>query len=198
MFELADLVQWQMELSQTFQNAPLMSSMVYFTAFVALSALCLPGAGALMLVGGGCMGWELCLLLSISASTLGAWLTMLAARHLLRERIKKRFEKQVAQYSGLLQAQEVKTFLTLRLAPVVPFAVFNLLAGLSTVRSRTFLWTSFVGMLPGTWVYVNAGQHLGQVRNLNDLFSLEVLFSLTLLAVLPWLFKTRPLMGTRL
>mgnify|MGYP000337784855 CR=1 FL=1 len=198
MFELADLVQWQMQLSEAFQHAPFLSSAMYFLAFLALTALCLPGAGALMLVGGGCMGWELCLLLSISASTLGAWLTMLAARHVLRDRIKKRFEKQIAQYSSVLQAHEVKAFLTLRLAPVVPFAVFNLLAGLSNVRNHTFLWTSFVGMLPGTWVYVNAGQHLGQVRSLNDVFSVEVLFSLALLAVLPWLFKFRPLMGTRL
>lgn len=194
MFELADLLQWQGELSGLFDTAPVWSSAIYFVIFLALTALCLPGAGALMLIGGGCMGWGLCLLLSICASTLGAWLTMLAARHLLRARLQQHFAQQLAWFSKTMQAHPAKFILSLRLAPLVPFAVLNLLAGLSSIRSHTFVWASFLGMLPGTWVYVNAGQQLGQVRNLNDLFSPTVIISLALLALLPWVFKRRPLM----
>jgi len=146
-----------------------------------------------MLLGGGCMGFGLCMLVSTAASAIGALLTMLLARHFFRDSVEQRFTSRLNEINKGIEKNEVAYLLSLRLAPVIPFVAFNLLAGLTRVKPWTFLWTSFLGMLPGTMLYVNAGSELGSISSLGDLFTLEVMVSLTALALLPvllnWCFK---------
>jgi uncharacterized membrane protein YdjX (TVP38/TMEM64 family) len=186
---LQDMLAAQRELAMHFVDNPTMVTVIYFGVFVLLTALCLPGAGVLMLVGGGCMGFGLCMVVSTAASALGALLTMLFARHFFRSSVESRFANKLNDINRGIEKNEVAYLLSLRLAPIIPFVAFNLLAGLTRVKPWTFLWTSFLGMLPGTMLYVNAGNELAKVNKLEELISLEVMVSLAALALVPFLIQ---------
>jgi uncharacterized membrane protein YdjX (TVP38/TMEM64 family) len=186
---LQDMLAAQRELAMHFMDNPTLVTLIYFGVFVLITALCLPGAGVLMLVGGGCMGFGLCMVVSTAASALGALLTMLFARHFFRSSVENRFSNKLNDINKGIEKNEVAYLLSLRLAPIIPFVVFNLLAGLSRVKPWTFLWTSFLGMLPGTMLYVNAGNELAKVNRLEELISLEVVVSLAALALVPFLIS---------
>jgi len=186
---LQDMLAAQRELAMHFMDNPTLVTLIYFGVFVLITALCLPGAGVLMLVGGGCMGFGLCMVVSTAASALGALLTMLFARHFFRSSVESRFANKLNDINKGIEKNEVAYLLSLRLAPIIPFVVFNLLAGLTRVKPWTFLWTSFLGMLPGTMLYVNAGNELSKVNRLEELISLEVVISLAALALVPFLIQ---------
>lgn len=186
---LQDMLAAQRELAMHFMDNPTLVTLIYFGVFVLITALCLPGAGVLMLVGGGCMGFGLCMVVSTAASALGALLTMLFARHFFRSSVENRFSNKLNDINKGIEKNEVAYLLSLRLAPIIPFVVFNLLAGLTRVKPWTFLWTSFLGMLPGTMLYVNAGNELAKVNRLEELISLEVVVSLAALALVPFLIS---------
>lgn len=186
---LQDMLAAQRELAMHFMDHPTLVTLIYFGVFVLITALCLPGAGVLMLVGGGCMGFGLCMVVSTAASALGALLTMLFARHFFRSSVENRFSNKLNDINKGIEKNEVAYLLSLRLAPIIPFVVFNLLAGLTRVKPWTFLWTSFLGMLPGTMLYVNAGNELAKVNRLEELISLEVVVSLAALALVPFLIS---------
>ncbi|BET27062.1 putative membrane protein YdjX (TVP38/TMEM64 family) [Limnobacter thiooxidans] len=186
---LQDMLMAQRELAMHFMEHPTLVTLIYFSLFVVITALCLPGAGVLMLVGGGCMGFGLCIVVSTAASALGALLTFLAARFLFRESVEQRFAAKLLEINRGIEKNEVVYLLSLRLAPIIPFVAFNLLAGLTRVKPWTFLWTSFLGMLPGTVLYVNAGHELSKVSQLGELISTEVVVSLTALALVPFLIQ---------
>ena len=186
---LQDMLAAQGELAMHFIEHPTLVTLIYFGVFVLITALCLPGAGVLMLVGGGCMGFGLCMVVSTAASALGALLTMLFARHFFRSSVESRFANKLNDINTGIEKNEVAYLLSLRLAPIIPFVAFNLLAGLTRVKPWTFLWTSFIGMLPGTMLYVNAGNELSKVNKLEELISLEVLISLAALALVPFLIQ---------
>ena len=186
---LQDMLAAQRELAMHFMEHPTLVTLIYFGVFVLITALCLPGAGVLMLVGGGCMGFGLCMVVSTAASALGALLTMLFARHFFRSSVESRFADKLNDINTGIEKNEVAYLLSLRLAPIIPFVAFNLLAGLTRVKPWTFLWTSFIGMLPGTMLYVNAGNELAKVNKLEELISLEVLISLAALALVPFLIQ---------
>ncbi|WP_370263717.1 TVP38/TMEM64 family protein [Limnobacter sp.] len=186
-WEGADVLQAQQALQGYFEEQPVMATTLYFLAFMGVTALCLPGASLMMLVGAGCMGFGLCTVLSTLASAVGALLTMLATRHLFRGAVERRFHSPLQKLNKGLEKNAVVTMLSLRLAPVIPFVLFNMLAGMTRTKPWTFLWTSVLGMLPGTVLYVNAGHQISEVRSLQDVFSAEVMLSLSALALLPWL-----------
>lgn len=186
---LQDMLTAQRELAMHFMDHPTLVTLIYFGVFVLITALCLPGAGVLMLVGGGCMGFGLCMVVSTAASALGALLTMLFARHFFRSSVESRFADKLNDINNGIEKNEVAYLLSLRLAPIIPFVAFNLLAGLTRVKPWTFLWTSFVGMLPGTMLYVNAGNELAKVNRLEELISVEVMVSLGALALVPLLIQ---------
>lgn len=186
---LHQILLWQAQMKNWFEESPLLFSFIYFMVFTCITAFCLPGASLLMLTCAGCMNFTLCCLLSTGASALGALITMMAARYALRRQVEYRYEEQLKLINKGLEKNKISYLLSLRLAPVIPFVLFNLVAGLTRIRASTFLWTSFVGMLPGTALYVQAGSQAGQARSLDDLLSIEMLASIAALAVVPWLFN---------
>lgn len=174
---------------QWFAHAPVLFSMAYLVLFTSLTALCLPGASVLMLACGACMGFTWGSLLSNVASASGALLTMLMVRYFLHDWVQKRWGSRLQKIRSQFHQNEVAWMISLRLAPVVPFPLLNGLVGLTTLRPWTFWWTSFVGMLPGTFVYVYAGSTLGQVRKVEELWTIEVMLALAAMALVPWLLK---------
>jgi uncharacterized membrane protein YdjX (TVP38/TMEM64 family) len=189
---LHELRSWQSWLSQHWQQHTLLTAAAFTGIYTLLSAACLPGAWVLLLLAGACFGLGWGTLLANTACTCGAGLAFLASRHWLAQWVRPRYAQHMQSLEQKVQHAPALALLTLRLAPVIPYPVLNLLAGLLPLRMRTFVWTGFVGMLPGTLAYVNAGTQLSHVQSLDDLFSASVLFSIAALALLPglpWLWR---------
>lgn len=166
---------------------PVWVTLCFFGLFVVISALPVPGASVLCLAAGAGFGLIWGTLLACLACTLGATLTMLVARHALRERVGRMAgDRMHAIDQGLARDGALYLF-SLRVLPVLPYFVLNPLVGLTRMPTWTYMWVSFAGMLAGTAAYVNAGTQLGQVRTADQLLSLPVLASLVALAALPWI-----------
>ena len=164
---------------------PLALAAGYFLVYVAVTALSLPGATIVTLAGGALFGLGWGLLIVSFASSIGATLAFLTARFLLRDSVQSRFGQRLAEVDKGIQKDGAFYLFTLRLIPVVPFFVINLLMGLTTMKAWTFYWVSQLGMLAGTAVYVNAGTQLGQLESLKGIVSPGLLGSFVLLGLFP-------------
>lgn len=173
------------EFESFFQENQIMTISVYFLVYAATTALSLPGAAILTLGGGALFGlWTATLLVSFASST-GATLSFLFSRYFFRESIQRRFGDKLKAANEGVQEDGAFYLFTLRLVPVFPFFVINLLMGLTPIRSLTFYWVSQIGMLPGTLVYVNAGTQLSHIESLKGILSPELIFSFVLLGLFP-------------
>jgi pyruvate/2-oxoglutarate dehydrogenase complex dihydrolipoamide dehydrogenase (E3) component/uncharacterized membrane protein YdjX (TVP38/TMEM64 family) len=184
-FSLAFLKDSQAFFTQLREQQPLSLALGYFLLYVAVTALSLPGATLVTLAGGAIFGLGWGLLLVSFASSVGATLAFLTARFVLRDTVQARFGQRLADVNAGIQRDGAFYLFTLRLIPVVPFFVINLLMGLTTMRVRTFYWVSQLGMLGGTAVYVNAGTQLGQLDSLQGILSPALLGSFVLLGLFP-------------
>jgi pyruvate/2-oxoglutarate dehydrogenase complex dihydrolipoamide dehydrogenase (E3) component/uncharacterized membrane protein YdjX (TVP38/TMEM64 family) len=163
---------------------PFTVAALYFALYVLATALSVPGATVITLAGGAVFGLGWGLLLVSFASSLGATLAFLASRW-----VQVRWGHRLTAIHAGIDKEGAYFLLTLRLMPVVPFFLINLLMGLTRMRTRTFYGVSQLGMLPGTAVIVNAGTQLAQLESAQGLFSPLLLGSLLLLAAFPWLAK---------
>lgn len=180
---LGDIRAWQAQ-------APWLAASAYFVIYVLMAALSLPGAALLTLLGGAVFGLLWGTLLVSFASSLGALLAFLVARYLFRDSVSKRFGERLKAINDGIEREGAFYLFSLRMVPVFPFFLVNLLMGLTPMRGRTFYWVSQVGMLAGTAVYVNAGTQLAHLSSRSGILSPEVMLSLALLGVLPWLAKS--------
>lgn len=123
------------------------------------------------------------------ASTIGATCAFLVARYLLKETVQRRFGERLQALNNGVEKDGAFYLFTLRLVPIFPFFLINILMGLTTLRAVTFYWVSQVGMLAGTLVYVNAGTQLAQLDSLGGILSPAILFSFALLGIFPLVTK---------
>jgi pyruvate/2-oxoglutarate dehydrogenase complex dihydrolipoamide dehydrogenase (E3) component/uncharacterized membrane protein YdjX (TVP38/TMEM64 family) len=170
-------------------SAPLATAAFFFAVYVAAAALSIPGALILTLAAGAMFGLGWGLLLVSLASSLGALLAFLAARYLLRDAIQARFGKALAPINDGVKKDGTFYLLTLRLVPVFPFWLINLLMGLTPMGAGRFYLVSQLGMLAGTAVYVNAGTQLAAIQSPGDILSPGLLGSFVLLGLFPLLAK---------
>ena len=166
-------------------HSPLRSALIFFAVYVAVSALSIPGAAVLTLLGGALFSlWEGTVLVSF-ASTLGATLAMLASRYLLRDWVQRRFARQMSTVNTGMARDGANFLFALRLMPLFPFFLVNLLMGLTRIGVFRYWWVSQVAMLPATIIFLNAGRALGKVTSLRDILSPGMVFAFTLLGLLP-------------
>ena len=171
------------------QAQPVTTAMVFFAVYILVTALSLPGAAVLTLAGGALFGFFGGLVLVSFASSLGAVLACALARSLFRPLVAERFQNQLAVINEGLARDGVFYLLSLRLVPVVPFFIVNLVFGLTRLPLRQFYWVSQLGMLPGTVVYVLAGTELGALSGPQDILSPPLLLALAALGLFPWLAR---------
>lgn len=157
----------------------------FFLIYIAVTAISLPGAAVMTLIGGALFGLVEGTLLVSFASAIGATLAFLIARFVLRESVQKRFGQRLKALNRGVERDGPFYLFALRLVPVFPFFVINLAMGLTPIRTRTFYWVGQLGMLPGTLVYVNAGTQLGQVESLSGVLSPGLIGSFVLLGLFP-------------
>ena len=168
---------------------PVTTLAVFFAVYVTMAALSFPGATILTLAGGAIFGLWVGLVVVSFASSLGALLAFLAARYLLADTVQSRFGKALAPINEGVARDGTFYLLTLRLAPVFPFFLVNLLMGLTTIGAGRFYAVSQLGMLAGTVVYVNAGTQLALIRSPADVLSPGLWGSFLLLGLFPLIAK---------
>jgi dihydrolipoamide dehydrogenase len=168
-----------------YQNEPTKTITLYFIIYVLVTALSLPGAVIMTLLGGVVFGNIIGLIVVSFASTLGATLAFLVSRFLLRNWIQEKFSNQLKSINTGIEKDGAFYLFSLRLVPLFPFFVINLIMGLTRIKTFTFVWVSQIGMLAGTAVFVNAGTQLGQISSLQGILSPALIFSFTLLGLLP-------------
>jgi pyruvate/2-oxoglutarate dehydrogenase complex dihydrolipoamide dehydrogenase (E3) component/uncharacterized membrane protein YdjX (TVP38/TMEM64 family) len=182
---LAELKARQEEFQQIYAANRILTLGLYFILYILVTALSLPGAAVMTLAGGALFGFLPALLVVSFASSIGATFAFLVSRFLLRDWVQKRFKDRLAAINRGVEKEGAFYLFTLRLVPVFPFFVINLVMGLTPMRTRTFYWVSQVGMLAGTAVYINAGTQLGQIESLGGILSPGLLFSFALLGIFP-------------
>lgn len=172
-----------------YQSQPGFTLLAFFGTYVLATALSIPGALVLTLAAGAMFGLGVGLVVVSFASSLGALLAFLVSRYLLRDRLQARFGKKLAPINDGVQQDGTFYLLTLRLVPVFPFWLVNLLMGLTPIGAGRFYLVSQIGMLAGTVVYVNAGTQLGAITSPRDILSPALLGSFVLLGLFPLLAK---------
>jgi pyruvate/2-oxoglutarate dehydrogenase complex dihydrolipoamide dehydrogenase (E3) component/uncharacterized membrane protein YdjX (TVP38/TMEM64 family) len=186
---LATIKSRQAELEAWRAGQAVLAAVMFFAAYVAVTALSLPGAAIMTLAAGAIFGLGWGMLIVSFASSIGATLAFLASRWLLRDWVQQRFGERLAAVNAGVAKEGGFYLFTLRLLPVFPFFIINLAMGLTPIRPLTFYWVSQLGMLAGTFVYVNAGTQLARIDSLAGIVSPGLLGSLVLLGIFPLIAK---------
>jgi pyruvate/2-oxoglutarate dehydrogenase complex dihydrolipoamide dehydrogenase (E3) component/uncharacterized membrane protein YdjX (TVP38/TMEM64 family) len=179
----------QLEFTALYAERPFAVIAAYFVIYVLVTALSLPGAAIMTLAGGAIFGLWIGTVVVSFASTGGATLAFLTARYLLRDSVQARFGKRVAEIDKGIEKDGAFYLFTLRLVPLVPFFVINLVMGLTRMRVLVFSGVSQLGMLAGTLVFVNAGTQLAKIDSLRGILSPALLGSFVLLGLFPWIAR---------
>lgn len=161
----------------------------FFILYVAVTGLSIPGAAIMSLVAGALFGVVIGTVTVSFASTIGATLAFLSARYLLRDWVQAQFGERLRAIDDGLEKDGAFYLFTLRLIPIFPFFVINLLMGLTRIKTPTFFWVSQLGMLPATIVFVNAGTQISRIESTAGLLSPSLIASFVALAFFPWVAK---------
>lgn len=164
---------------------PLLSALGFFGIYVLVAGLSLPGATVMTLAAGALFGWLWGLLIVSFASSIGATLALLIARSLLRDWVQGRFAQQLLVVDEGLQRDGGFYLFSIRMVPLLPFFIVNLVMGLTRISVWQFYWVSQVGMFAATVVFVFAGTQLAQVTSIGDVLSPGIIIALSLLGLFP-------------
>jgi pyruvate/2-oxoglutarate dehydrogenase complex dihydrolipoamide dehydrogenase (E3) component/uncharacterized membrane protein YdjX (TVP38/TMEM64 family) len=175
----------QQQLDSWYQQNPALLIGGYFLVYVIITAVSLPGAAIMTLVGGAIFGVVTGVIIISFASTIGATLAFLVARYLLQDSVQKKFGNKLKAVNEGIRKDGAFYLFALRLVPAIPFFMINLLMGLTPIRTWTFYWVSQVGMFAGTVVYVYAGTQLAQIDSPGSILSPQLIFAFTLLGIFP-------------
>lgn len=188
-----DSLKQQREMVLTYYQAhPFQVTAAYMLIYIVLTAVSFPGATVLTLAGGAIFGVLTGTLLIVFSATVGAVCAFLAARFIFRETFEQRVGDRVARFNRGIRENGFYYLLFLRLIPIFPFFLINAGMGLTQLRLHTFLLATFIGIIPGTAVYANAGRQLSEISSLGDILSADVLIAFGLLAavsLLPPLYQ---------
>ncbi len=176
-------------LPQTIEQKPLLSAVVFFAAYVVMAALSLPGAAIMTIAAGALFGLGWGLLLVSFASSIGATLAFLVARTLLGKQVAKRFGAQLEAINSGLHKEGNFYLFSIRMVPLFPFFLVNLVMGLTAMRVVPFYVASQLGMLAGTFVFVFAGTELVKLDSVSDVLNPGLILAMSLLGLFPLIAK---------
>jgi len=172
----------------------------FMVVYIIQTALSLPGAAILSLAAGAIFGALTGTVYAVIAATIGATLAFLVTRYLLRDAVLDRFGPKLERINRELEERGLNYLLFLRFVPIFPFFLINLAAGLTRLPLRTFVIGTLVGIIPGGFVYCNAGASLATITSLGGVATPRVLGSFALLglfALVPVLYGKMKKVGTR-
>lgn len=186
LFTIENLKTQQLAFAQAYEANPSKIIAIYFFSAAAFVVLCLPAASIVMMTAGALFGVVWGTVICSCALTLGAVLSLLSSRFIFSEFIERKFKKQAAFVNHGVEREGALFLATMRLLPMMPYFVTNLLLGLTKMRVRRFWWVSQLSSLPAIALYANAGTALANINSLSDIWSPQVFISLTLLAAFPF------------
>ena len=186
---LGYIKQNQAMLQVYYSENKILSLSIFFIIYVVSTALSLPGATVLTLAAGALFGLVTGTLIVSFASTIGATLAFLSSRFLLRGYVEKKFKKYIDPINQGIEKDGAFYLFTLRLIPIFPFFVINLVMGITKINTLKYFIVSQIGMLAGTIVYVNAGLQLGNIDSLSGILSFKLMGSFALLGIFPLIAK---------
>ena len=171
------------------ESFPMRTAAIFFIAYILVTGLSLPGAAIATLVGGAIFGLLWGTVLVSFASVIGASCAFLVSRHILRDTIQSRYGDRLRTINEGCEKDGAVYLFTLRMVPLFPFFLINLLMGLTPMRLGMFFIVSQIGMLPGTIVYVNAGTQIAKIDSLGSILSPALIASFVLLGIFPLISK---------
>ncbi len=175
----------QNDIKHYFSSNPIQTGAIFFSIYVIVTSISLPGAGILTIAAGAIFGTVWGSVLVSFASVLGATIAFLISRYLFHDLIQTRFSKQLKPINRGVEREGSLYLFTVRLVPVFPFFIINIVMALTPIKTFTFAWVSQIGMLIPTIIFVNAGTQLAQIESAGDILSLELILSFVLLGVFP-------------
>ena len=167
----------------------LKTGLIYLVIYIIVTGLSLPGATVMTLVGGAIFGLLVGTIIISFASSIGATIAFLVSRFVLRDYVQNKFGDHLEAINHGVEKEGAFYLFTLRLVPLFPFFVINLVMGLTPIRTLVFYLTSQLGMLAGTIVYVNAGTQIAQIESVSGILPPALLISFILLGLFPLIAK---------
>ena len=172
-----------------YEKNPNLFLFIYFFTYVICASFSLPGATLLTLAGGAIFGIKIGTIVVSFASTFGATFAMLMSRYLIKDWVQKKFKKEMENINYHFSKEGIYYLFSLRLIPLIPFFIVNLVMGVTSLRIVTFYWVSQLGMLPATLLYINAGTQLNNINSISDIYSPIFVISFLLLGIFPLILK---------
>ena len=163
--------------------------LLFFFAYIIVTALALPISLLKTLLAGALFGLLPGVILTSFASTIGSTLCFLLSRYLFKDLIQEKYKKYLSKVNQGIKEEGLLYLFFLRLSPIFPFFIINLTFGLTNMKWINFYWISQLGMLPATILFVNAGKQLSQINNLEDILTMKVIISLSAIGLLPIITK---------
>lgn len=188
-FTLSFLKESRDSFAALYSRSPALVIGVYFMIYVVVAALALPGAVVMTLAGGALLGLFVGTVVVSFASTIGATLACFFSRFLLRDWVQSKFGDKLESVNRGIQREGAFYLFTLRLIPIFPFFIINLVMGLTRMPLFRYYWVSQLGMFPATLVYVNAGKELGKIESVAGILSPALLVSFAVLGLFPIVVK---------
>lgn len=189
LLSLENLKNHQAEFHEFYKNSSFLVTLYFSIFYIVAVAFSFPGASLLTLAAGAIFGLEAGTLIASLSSTIGATFAFLGARYFFKELVESRFKNKFEMINNGVKSEGAVYLFSLRLIPVFPFFLINLLMGLTSMPTFTYFWVSLLGMLPGTIVYINAGTQIAKITNLKEILSPTIIISLILLGVVPLVSK---------
>jgi len=183
-FSLENIKQYAIVFRAFVQQHYWLSVLAYCALFIMATLFFIPVTLVLTVLAGYLFGVFFGLLYALISATVGSIIIFFLVRYFFAELVQRRLARYVALFSAELEKRGYSYFLMLQLLPVTPTPLINITAGLLPLSAWTFAWTAFVGMLPGSLVYVIAGKQLAQLTSLNGITSWPMIILLCLLALL--------------
>jgi len=186
---LENIKSQQAKLNALYEANPLLLAGAVFGIYVLVAALSIPGAAVLTLLTGAIFGLGVGLLIASFASSIGATLAFLVSRYVLRSTVEEKFGDKLQTINNSVEKEGAFYLFTMRLVPIFPFFLVNLVMGLTKIKTGVFYIVSQIGMLAGTFVFVNAGTQLANINSVGEVLSPKILFSFALLGIFPLIAK---------
>lgn len=162
-----------------------LSIFIYMLGYIVVTALSLPGAAVMSLAGGALLGFWTGVIAVSFASSIGATLAFLVSRFILRDYVQEKFGDRLTAINEGMKKDGALYLFSLRLVPVFPFFIVNLVMGLTPIRPVTYYFVSQLGMFPATLVFINAGTQLAKLESVAGILSPSLIFSFALLGIFP-------------
>jgi len=179
----------QASIEQFRLDRPILTVLLFCSAYIFFTALSIPGATIMTIAAGAIFGLLYGTIWVSISSTIGATLAFLISRYFFQDAVKRKFGDKIQTIEDNFEKEGAFYLFSMRLVPVFPFFAVNLLMGLTPIKTSAYAFASWAGMLAGTAVYVNAGTELSKLESLSGILSPRIILSFLLLAAFPFIAR---------